>query len=150
MDSSTSLREREVVRIPDSVSAGRVRAFFVLSTLTTLAIWFQGVTAGQFLSQDNEAWVTTHGVIADASWVLALATAVVGFWGIRTVAPRLVMWAAALFVLALAQTGVGHLMTDYGKDLVAVHVPLAMAVMGLTVWVTIRAARADRLVHVSR
>jgi hypothetical protein len=149
MDSSTIFEVRPDARLAESVSPGRARAFLVLSALTSLAILLQGVTAGQFLGREAEGWVTTHGVIADVSWVLALVTAIFGARAIRAVAQRLVIWAGVLFVVTLAQTGVGHLMTDYHKNLVALHVPLAMVVLGLTIWVTVRAARLDRAVHMA-
>ena len=120
--------------------------FSVVSWLTSFAILTQGVLAGVFIGHENrEGWVTAHGVVADVSWVLALATVVVGFRTVRRAQPRLWWAAVALFVLALAQTGVGHLITDEGMDgLVVVHVPLAMAVFGLTAWVSWGAWRHRR------
>lgn len=126
----------------------RVRAFAVLSIVTSLAILLQGVVAGQFVDkQGADGWITVHGVVADLSWVLALATAVVGAVSLRPQATRLVAWAGALFVVTLAQTGLGHLITDYGMDaLIAVHVPLAVAIFGLTIWISLRAVRLLRTV----
>lgn len=90
--------------------------------------------------------VTVHGIIADISWVLALVSAGVGFFTIRRLTPRLARWAIGLFVLTLAQTGLGHLITDYGYDaLIEVHVPLAMVIFGLTVWITVRVGRLHRV-----
>jgi hypothetical protein len=48
---------------------------------------------------------------------------------------------ATLFVLDLAQTGIGHLIIDEGQDgLILVHVPLAFLLFGLTIWLSVRAA----------
>jgi hypothetical protein len=48
-------------------------------------------------------------------------------------------------VLALAQTGIGHLITDDGHDwLIAIHVPLAFVIFGLTSWITTRSIRLVR------
>ncbi len=86
------------------------------------------------------------GLVADLSWVLALVTAVVGYPSIGRATPRLEYWAIALFVLTLAQTGLGHLITDYKDDwVIEVHVPLAMVIFGLTVWITVRAGRLHRV-----
>jgi ABC-type uncharacterized transport system permease subunit len=148
--SSTKTREAET-RV-EHLPPARVRTFTVLTALTSVAILVQAVTAGQFVDKNGaDGWVTVHGVIADVSWVLALATAVVAFLTIRGVARRLVGWSAALFVLTLAQTGVGHLITELGKDsLIAVHVPLALVIFGLTIWLTVRAIRLDRAVAAAR
>jgi hypothetical protein len=127
-------------------TGAKTRPFALLTGLTTLAICVQAITAGQFVNQDGkDGWVTVHGVVADASWVLALATAVVAFLTIRRVQLRLVVASAALFVITLAQTGIGHLITDDGKDgLIGVHVPLAFVIFGLTAWLFVRALRLHR------
>lgn len=57
-----------------------------------------------------------HGVIADISWVMALITAAYAFKTLRASHPRRVVWCATLFVIVLAQTGIGHLITDDGHD----------------------------------
>ena len=134
---------------PELVPASRVDTlgFFVACCATSVAILAQAVTAGVFVNKTGaDSWVTVHGIIADVSWVMALVTAAIGFFAIRRATPRLEYWAIALFVLTLTQTGIGHLITDYGADsLIEVHVPLAMVIFGLTVWVTVRAGRLHRV-----
>lgn len=122
------------------------RWFAALVGVTALGIFLQAVTAGLFVNQDGrDGWVTVHGVIADATWVAALVTALVGVRSVRRSHPRLWWGAAALFVLVLAQTGLGHLITDGGQDgLIVVHVPLAFVVFGLTIWLSVVAARTRR------
>lgn len=120
--------------------------FLRLVGLTSLAVLVQAVTAGIFVNQEGrDSWVDVHGVIADVTWVLALVTAIVAFRRVRQVHRALWIGSAALFVLALAQTGIGHLITDGGMDgLIVVHVPLAMVIFGLTVWLSVTAARSRR------
>ena len=119
------------------------RAFSVLAGLTTAAVFLQAVTAGFFVNQDGrDSWVTVHGIIADVTWVLALVTAIVAFRRLRRLQPTLWRLSAALFVLALAQTGIGHLISDEGMDaLIVVHVPLALVVFGLAGWLALVVAR---------
>lgn len=114
--------------------------------MTSVAIFFQALTAGQFVSQDGkDSWITVHGVIADICWVLALVTAGYAFKTVRTSHPRMVYWCATLFVITLAQTGIGHLITDDSHDwLIAVHVPLAFVIFGLTTWITTRSIQMSR------
>jgi hypothetical protein len=129
-----------------AVRSRSARTFAVLTTLTTLAILLQAVTAGQFVQREGQdSWVTVHGVIADASWVLALITAGYGVLKLRRTHRTLVDTAVVLFIITLAQTGIGHLITDSGQDgWIALHVPLAVVIFGLTGWLTLRAFRATR------
>lgn len=110
------------------------------------AVFLQAFSAGVFVdSAGRDSWITVHGVIADLTWVTALVTAVVAFRQLRRTHRRLWLGAATLFLLALAQTGIGHLITDEGMDgLVVVHIPLAMAIFGLAVWLSLTTARARR------
>ena len=122
------------------------RLFTLLIGATCSAILLQAITAGVFVNQDGrDSWVSVHGVIADVTWVVALAAAVVAFVRMRHTQRLLWRAAAVLFVLLLAQTGVGHLITDGGVDgLIVVHVPLAMLIFGLAVWLSVATARASR------
>lgn len=127
-------------------SASGLRVFAALTGLTSLAILLQGVLAGAFVDKDNEdSLITAHGVVADVSWGLALITTIVGWRVLHGRERRLLAGTAVLFGLTLAQTGIGHLITDGGHDsLIVVHVPLAMLVFGLTVWLSVRAAGLRR------
>ena len=123
------------------------RTFVRLVGLTTVGVLLQAVTAGVFVGQDGrDSWINVHGVIADITWGLALVTAVYGYKRLRPNGDRrLWMTAALLFALALAQTGVGHLITDEGMDsLIAVHVPLAMLIFGIATWLSYAAVTARR------
>jgi hypothetical protein len=122
------------------------RPFAVLVGLVSFAVLLQAVVAGIFVNQEGrDSWVEVHGVIADVTWVTALAAAIVGFRHVRHSHPRLWLASAALFVFALAQTGIGHLMTDGGMDgLAVVHVPLAMLIFGLALWLALAVVRNRR------
>jgi hypothetical protein len=103
------------LRTDRSRSAVSLRALAGLAALTSAAIFFQALTAGQFVSRDGkDSWITVHGVIADIAWVLALVTAGYAWRAVRGSRPRLAYWCSALFVITLAQTGIGHLITDDG------------------------------------
>jgi hypothetical protein len=67
-------------------------------------------------------------VIADGAWVLALLTAAYAWKAIRGADRRLAYCSAILFVITLAQTGLGHLITDDGHaGDGAPHRPIAAA-----------------------
>src|ERR1700749_2601360 len=95
----------EAAPVPRTGTAVSLRPLAGLTTLTSIAIFCQALTAGQFVSQDGkDSWITVHGVIADISWVMALITAGYAFKTLRASRPRMVVWCAILFVITLAQT----------------------------------------------
>jgi heme A synthase len=84
-----------------------------------------------------------HARGGEVALVLAAAAVVVGLVLLRR---RRDLWvgAAALTVLLAVEAYLGGLIRDDSKDtLTAVHVPLAMAIMALAVWLLARARRAD-------
>jgi hypothetical protein len=132
-----------------SQATGRVAAparnalFSALIGLASLAVLLQGLWAGIFLEHDGRrdaasGWIDVHARGADVAIVLALAATVVAFWKLRG---RRDLWigSAALTVLLVLESWLGGLIRDDGKDtLTAVHVPLAMALMALVVWLPLR------------
>jgi hypothetical protein len=129
---------------PQTPVARRAPLFAVLTGLTTLAVLLQGLWAGIFLEHDGKRddasrWIDMHARGADIAILLAIAAAVVGFVKLRQ---RRDLWggAALLAVLLLVESYLGGLIRDASKDaLTAVHVPLAMLIMGLAVWLPVRA-----------
>lgn len=124
---------------------GRV-LFSALTGLAAVAVLLQGLWAGIFLRRDgerdaSESWINVHatgGEIAIA--LVALATAV-ALWKLRS-QKDLWIGAGVLTLLLILESYLGGLIVDQGKDnLTAVHIPLAMALMGLVVYLPFRAAR---------
>ena len=121
-------------------------AFSALIGLAALAVLLQGVWAGIFLEHDGErdaaqSWIDVHARGADVAILLAVLATAYAIWALR---PRRDLWigSAAFTVLLVAESYVGGLIADDSKDtLTAVHVPLGMAIMGLAVWLPLRAAR---------
>src|SRR4051812_35894505 len=100
--------------------------FAPLAGLTSLAIFCQAITAGEFVSQeDREGWIEAHNIIGLLTVLFAVATAVVAVILFRR-RSRAIMWAAiALAVLTVLQVMIGHLITDEEQDgWIGVHVPL--------------------------
>jgi hypothetical protein len=120
------------------------KAYTSLIGLATLAILLQGLWAGIFLEHDgardaSASWIDTHARGADLAIVLVLIAAVLAFVKLRERRP-LWMGAAGLAVLLIVESYLGGLIRDQSKDtLTAVHVPLAMLLMGLAVWLPFRA-----------
>jgi len=123
-----------------------LRLFNALIGVTTLGIFLQAITAGEFVSQkDRDGWITAHNIIANATIVVALVTAVVGLVLVRAT-DRVLAWSGlVLFVLLLVQTVLGHLITEGKADgWIGVHVPLAFVVVALAVWLAVRGAQVRR------
>jgi hypothetical protein len=124
--------------------AGRRSPLFsALVGLTTLAVLLQGLWAGLFLEHDGKrdaasGWIDVHARGADIAILLAAAATVTAFVKLRA---RRDLWggSAALTVLLVLESYIGGLIRDQGKDtLTAVHVPLAMAIVALAVWLPVR------------
>jgi hypothetical protein len=122
-------------------------AYTVLVGLTSVVVLLQGLWAGIFLEHDGRRDKATtaldlHSAGASLAVLLALVAVVVATMRLR--ARRDLLWGTvALFVLLLVEMAVGQLIRDSDQDtLTAVHVPLAMVLMGLCVWLPLRARAA--------
>ncbi|MGN6326810.1 hypothetical protein [Pseudolysinimonas sp.] len=129
-----------------SAPAG-IRVFNALAGVTTLAIFLQAISAGVFMSfhgsDAGEPWVTTHQIVGYVAILLAVVTAIVAIVALRKSATGLMGAAIALAVLLVAQVGIGQAIEN-ARGLVAVHVPLAFIVFGLTIWLSVRGAVVRR------
>jgi hypothetical protein len=126
--------------------AGRRRVYSGLTGLAALAVLLQGLWAGIFLEHDGgrdgaSGWIDVHAHGGEVAILLALLATV---WALARLRGRrdLVFGAIALTVLLVLEAYIGGLIRDDEKDsLTAVHVPLAMLLMALVVWLTFRATR---------
>lgn len=122
------------------------RAFTVLMALATVAILLQGLWAGIFLEHDGRRdaagrWIDVHARGGELALVLVAAATVAAFVRLRR---RRDLWigSAALTALLVLESYLGGLIRDSGKDtLTAIHVPLAMAIVAMAVWLTARSRR---------
>ena len=136
-------------RTPTAPSSGVTRLFAALVGLTSTVVLLQAVMAGVFLQGGSRdpysGWITAHGVGADVATLLSLATAAVAV--LRLGARRdLVIASAALFVLLLVESLLGHLINgsisgSNHDELTIIHIPLAMALIAMTAWLAARAGQ---------
>lgn len=118
------------------------RLFSILIGLSALAVLLQGVWAGLFIQEGQDYkddWVGVHARGGEVAIGLALIATIVAFVKLRS---RLdVVVASVVFTLLLVlEAYLGGLIGDHSA-LTVIHIPLAMALMGLAVWLPFRAAR---------
>jgi hypothetical protein len=124
----------------------RSRAFDILVGLTSLVVLLQGVWAGIFLEHPGQpsgssTALDLHSAGGSLATVLALAAVVVASLRLRG---RQDLWVGSvvLFLLLAVEVLLGQLIHDSHRHaLTAVHVPLAMVLMGICVWLPLRAVR---------
>jgi hypothetical protein len=123
-----------------------LKGFSALVGVTSLVVFVQAVTAGEFVSQNHrDGWISAHDIVADVLAVLALATMVFTIVTLRKSSRSLTAGTIVLFVLVAIQTVIGHQITDNKQDwLIGVHVPLAFVVFGIAVWLPIHAVALRR------
>ena len=127
----------------------RTTLFSALAGLTALAILLQGLWAGLFVplgegGQYRQTWVEVHAHGGEAATLLALVTAAVAFFTLRA---RRELWigAGVLTVLLALELYIGGMISDESvRTAAAIHIPLALAIMALAVWLPLRARYAGR------
>jgi len=120
--------------------------YLALIGLAAVAVLLQGLWAGLFLQHDGQrnaaqSSISAHATGGEIAIALTALATIVAFVRMRS---RRDLWlgGAALAVLLVVESYIGGLIVDQGRDtLTAVHIPLAMALMGLVVWLPFRATR---------
>ena len=136
-----------------NTSEPRTRGYAIygaLIGLSALGVLLQALWAGIFLEHDGnrpDKWVNIHARGAEVTIALTVISFVAAFVWLRH-RRDLLIGTAVLAVALVVEAYIGGRITDDGNDtLTAIHVPLAMAVMGLAVWLPFR-ARSGRSAHV--
>lgn len=133
----TSDTRTHVVRTGRS---GAARAYTILLGLAALAVLLQGLWAGLFVEEGKDYkdnWVEVHARGADVAIILSIVAFAVLAWKFRDRVDLLVGTGALAVVLVL-EAYLGGLIGDSPR-LTIIHFPLAMALMGLAVWLPLRA-----------
>lgn len=129
-----------------SAATAPTRTFAALVGVASLAVLLQGLWAGLFMSTpdtdpEKTPWLEVHSWCGKAAIGFALLATVWAFLKLRE-RTDLTFGALVLTVLLILEAYLGGLIVDEGKDVMAaVHVPLAMALMGLAVWLPLRARK---------
>jgi heme A synthase len=122
----------------------RVRSplFSAVLGLAGLLILLQGVWAGQFIREGQdfrENWVTVHSIGGTVIDVLALIAVIVAFVQLRGRRDILV-GAIVFFVLVVLEGVIGGFIGNH-PALAALHIPVALFLMGMVAVLSFRASR---------
>jgi hypothetical protein len=130
----------------DRLAPGAVRFFSIVNGLTLLGILLQAVWAGAFIDRPGaNTWITVHEIGGFAVVVLALITAALAMTATRRAGSALTVATLSQLVLVVVQTGLGEAITKSGSDgLIIIHVPLAMLIFGLGIYLSSAGARLRR------
>ena len=126
----------------DSRSTSRSALYSSLIGVAALGVLLQAVWAGLFIreGQDNDStFVEVHARGAEITLALAAIATVVALVRLRS-RRDLVVGSALFTVLLVLEAYLGGLIGDHSA-LQVVHFPLALALMGLAVWLPLRARR---------
>jgi heme A synthase len=123
----------------------RVRSplFSAVLGLAGLLILLQGVWAGQFIREGQdfrENWVTVHSIGGTVIDVLALIAVIVAFVQLRGRRDILV-GAIVFFVLVVLEGVIGGFIGNH-PALAALHIPVALFLMGMVAVLSFRASRS--------
>jgi hypothetical protein len=131
---------------PTDTSSSAVRArsplFSAVIGLAGLAILLQGVWAGLFIDEGHdfrENWVNVHSIGGTVIDVLALIAMIIAIWQLRARRDILV-GSIVFFVLVVIETLLGGFIGDT-PGLAALHIPLALFLMGMVAVLSFRASR---------
>lgn len=126
-------------------TGGAVRAFSIINGLVVLGVLLQAVWAGGFIGETGGAdWRSMHQITAYIVVLLSLVVAILAGAALRR-HRGLLVGSVVMFVLLVIQTALGDASGgESPRILVAAHIPLAMLIMALGVYLSIAGARARR------
>ncbi len=126
---------------PVTTARARHPLFSATIGLAALAVLLQGLWAGLFLPGGSGTWQEVHARGADVAIFLAALATVAAFVKIRE---RRDLWlGSGVFTLVLLlEAWLGGLVSDGATWVTAIHIPLAMLLMALAVWLPFRATVA--------
>jgi len=115
--------------VQQAANQGMYRAYQALAVLTALLLIVQPILFGQSLYNDHD-YIDIHAIVANGLAFVVAVQVVVCFlgrskWGFATV-----VWNAILFVLIVAQIGLGYSAED-SDGAAQVHIPLGVFMFGL-------------------
>ena len=118
------------------------RAYVVLIALATLAVVVQGFLFAAFYSEGERDFIDVHAAVADISLLVVVLIITSLAFLTRFRRDRRIGWLTlTLAVLWFVQHSLGYGIVD-ARWLEMIHIPLALLILGLALYLTDRAYRA--------
>ena len=116
------------------------RATMILAEILGLAVLAQAAFAGGFLG-GHHRWLSWHQRLGDFIVIIPIASLAVGLTGRRRQPEpaSMLLLRVVLIALVIGTESTGHA----AGSLLALHIPLAVAAMALTIWQVTLAAEAQ-------
>jgi len=118
------------------------RRLSVYAWATTALLLVQAALAGQFVNT-NPGLISMHRYLAEALPLLALGLVVLAWMARARVGGIVLGCSLAIAVLMVLQTGFGF-MGRTSPDVAAIHIPLGVTLLGLSVFVATRSGSTTR------
>ena len=133
-------------RTPDTAGTSgrrdRSPLYSSLIGLAALGVVLQGLWAGLFIREGkevNDSWVHVHALDGEITIALALVATIVAIVQLRH-RRGLVVGSIVFTVLLVLEAFIGGLVGSH-QALQEIHFPLALALVGLAVWLPLRASQ---------
>jgi len=123
--------------------SGLVTGFKISAHATTLLVLVQAVLAGVFISGEEHDAVDVHEIMSNVILPVVAVQLVLAFLVRGEGRFQLVYWVALLFVLSVAQIGLGY---GSREDTLweAIHIPLGVLIFGLALVISTLAVLDER------
>ena len=124
---------------PARTSSGAATAYSIVMDVVLLGIVALAAMAGEFLQKDGardsyKGYINAHSLISEVTEGLVFVAAIIALVKFRRL-PLLAIGTPVLLVAMLFNGYLGGQIVDHGKDsYTIVHVPLAVAITALAVW----------------
>jgi hypothetical protein len=126
-------------------SFGALRAFSMLNGLVLLGVLLQGVWGGGILGRAGGVdWAFLHELTGSVTVLCSLAATILAVTTLRRHRPAIAVRSVGMFAMLIVQFGLGVGVRLNEDALLLIHVPLAMLIMGLGVYLSVAAARSRR------
>ena len=132
--------------VTEDTHRSALKPYAALVGVASLLVLLQGLWAGLFMSNPDvdpkdSVWLEVHSWAGKLAILFALIATIYAFAKLKN-RSDLKFGTLALLAFLVLESFLGGLIVDQGKDVMAaIHVPLAMALMALSVWLPLRARR---------
>lgn len=120
-----------------------VRGFQLAAGIIALLVLVQAVLAGQFIYDDEPSLEDAHKGIGYLLFILAAVQLAIAWLTRDAWRYRMVIWAALVLLLTVAQIGLGDLGHE-NEDYAAIHIPVGVFLFSLSSIIAVLSATDEK------